>query len=134
LVDLGVGVQPGVVHDPVDEVIDHGGDGVHPAKSFVEGRHLRFLPSPRFLNNCGVARLWASAPSNRYAFSSTTQYSDSFTGPEACGTVISSLAGSPCGCRATTSGTARRHPSISSSSQASGGRSDRPRSLWKPSG
>jgi hypothetical protein len=46
-------------------------------------------------------------------------------------TVISSLAGSPCRWRATKSGTARRHPSISSSSQAMGGRKDRPRSLRK---
>src|SRR5262249_6764953 len=55
--------------------------------------------------------------------SSTTHDSTNFDCSAATGTVISSLAGSSCWWCVTNSGTARRHPSTSSSSQASGGRS-----------
>jgi hypothetical protein len=36
LVDLQVCIQSRIVHDPIDEGINHGGDGVDPAKLFVE--------------------------------------------------------------------------------------------------
>ena len=35
-------VQPVVDHDPVDEIVDDGGDAVHPAEPVVQGRWLRF--------------------------------------------------------------------------------------------
>src|SRR5580700_8669747 len=39
-VHLGVGVQPCVVHEPVDEIIHHSRDGIDPAEAFVEGHWL----------------------------------------------------------------------------------------------
>jgi len=40
VVDLGIGVQPWVIHHSVDEIINHGGDGEDPAESFVERWHI----------------------------------------------------------------------------------------------
>ena len=42
LVDLGIGVQAWIVHDPLDEVIDHGGNRIDATQAFVEG-HWRLL-------------------------------------------------------------------------------------------
>src|SRR5262245_35171553 len=40
LVHLGIGVQFRILHDPVDEVIDHRGDGINTAETFVERRQM----------------------------------------------------------------------------------------------
>jgi hypothetical protein len=42
-VDARVGVQPGIDHDPIDEVIDHGGDVVHATQAVIQRGHLRSL-------------------------------------------------------------------------------------------
>src|SRR5262245_60450637 len=45
LIDLGIGVEPRVVHDAVDEVIDHGGNGIDAPKPLVEaGLRIRRFP------------------------------------------------------------------------------------------
>ncbi len=62
---------------------------------------------------------------------SSTHESVKVKSPDATGTTISCFDGSSGPCRATNARIARKQPSISSSSQASGGRTLRPRSLRK---
>jgi hypothetical protein len=39
-------VQPGIGHDPVDEVVDHRGDVVHAAETVIQRRSLVGLHRP----------------------------------------------------------------------------------------
>src|SRR5205807_1815374 len=94
-----------------------------------EGTHLGRGATHGNVQAIGRRRMkLAAAISSTYA-SSATHDNTSFNGPDATGTVISSLTVSSCVCRFTNSGMERRHPSTSSSCQARGGRSDKPRSL-----
>ena len=76
----------------------------------------------------------ATLENNRTYYWVAKYSGDTLNSPDATGTVILCLDGSSRRCRATNAGIARRHPSISSSSHASGGRRLMPRSLRKIEG
>jgi hypothetical protein len=67
-VDQRVGIEPGIAHDPIDRIIDHGRDAVDAAQPTVERelilrlhavRHRMVLPDLAFI---GRKRAEPSAP------------------------------------------------------------------------
>jgi hypothetical protein len=44
LVDQRIGVEPGIAHDPIDQIVDHGRDAVDAAEATIErGQILRLF-------------------------------------------------------------------------------------------